>query len=164
VALNAGLMSSHKDDWETPWDFFRRLDAVYHFDLDVCATPSNAKCPRFLTPEDDGLAQTWDGVCWMNPPYGRNIGPWVAKAHAESQRGVTVVCLIPARTDTRWWHRHVMKATYIAVVPGRIKFVGAKQDAPFPSAVVVFGPGPKPPLPTLLPSLTIPDEGVDHNV
>jgi phage N-6-adenine-methyltransferase len=77
------------------------------FDLDVCATAENAKCPRFFSPEQDGLQQRWDGRCWMNPPYGRKIGVWVRKAWESALAGATVVCLLPARTDTRWWHDYI---------------------------------------------------------
>ena len=126
--------------WETPWDFFQKLDAEFRFDLDVCALPENAKCERYFTPEVDGLCQDWRGVCWMNPPYGREIGKWVAKAFESAKAGTTVVCLLPARTDTAWWHSFVLEATEIRFVRGRLRFVGAESSAPFPSAVVVFRP------------------------
>lgn len=135
------LFSSARHDWETPQAFFDRLDAEFGFTLDVCALPHNAKCDHYFTPDDDGLAQTWDGVCWMNPPYGREIGKWVAKAWQSSLAGATVVCLLPARTDTNWWHRYVMRSSEIRLVRGRLRFVGAESSAPFPSAVVVFRPG-----------------------
>ena len=96
--------SSNTDLWETPQKFFDKLDAIYHFELDVCALPSNAKCKRFYTPEQNALIQPWCGICWMNPPYGRGIGQWVKKAYDSSLLGATVVCLLPARTDTAWWH------------------------------------------------------------
>jgi phage N-6-adenine-methyltransferase len=130
--------SSQKMDWETPPEFFAALDAEFGFTLDVCALPHNAKVSRHFTPEDDGLAQSWgDSVCWMNPPYGTAIGKWMAKAYDASTKGATVVCLVPARTDTRWWHDHAMRGE-IRFIKGRIKFVGAKFGAPFPVAVVVF--------------------------
>jgi site-specific DNA-methyltransferase (adenine-specific) len=98
--------SSETDLWSTPQDFFERLDDEFHFTLDPCATIDNAKCQRFFTVEDDGLAQNWDGErVFMNPPYGRGIGAWVKKAY-ESK--ALVVCLLPARTDTRWWHDYVI--------------------------------------------------------
>lgn len=87
MALNMGMFMSATDDWATPQDFFDRLDREFHFDLDVCATAGNAKCPRFFTPQEDGLSQDWNGVCWMNPPYGRGIGAWVEKAYQTSMRG-----------------------------------------------------------------------------
>jgi len=135
------MFTSATDDWETPADFFSMLDTEFHFTLDVCASASNSKCPRFFSTDDNGLSQSWSGVCWMNPPYGREIGEWVRKAYEESQRGATVVCLIPARTDTAYWHDYVMRSSEVRLVRGRLHF-GGKADkghnAPFPCAVVVF--------------------------
>jgi phage N-6-adenine-methyltransferase len=133
--------SSRNDVWETPWEFFAKLDAEFGFTLDVCALPENAKCTRYFTPDVDGLKQEWTGVCWMNPPYGRDIGKWVEKALVSARNGATVVCLLPARTDTSWWHSFVSHASEIRFIRGRIRFVGAESSAPFPSAVVVFRPG-----------------------
>ena len=132
------LTSSEKMDWETPPEVFEPLDAEFHFTLDVCATAENAKCARYFTEEEDGLAQDWDGVCWMNPPYGTAIAKWMKKAYEESRKGAAVVCLVPSRTDTRWWHEYAMQADEIRYIRGRIKFIGAENGAPFPSAVVVF--------------------------
>ena len=133
--------SSDRQDWATPTDFFRILDSEFSFAFDVCANNLNAKCPRFFTEADDALRQRWKGRCWMNPPYGRGIGKWVAKAHAEAIAGALVVCLIPSRTDTKWWHEHVMQAHEVRFVKGRLKFDGHDNSAPFPSAVVAFRPG-----------------------
>ncbi len=105
--MTSGLFSSRTDEWETPKDFFQKLDDEFHFDLDVCATPENAKCKRYFTKEQDGLKQEWKGTCWMNPPYGRQISLWGKKA-LDSARGATVVCLLPSRTDTQWWHSYVI--------------------------------------------------------
>ena len=136
--MNRVHFSSASDQWATPQDFFDKLARQYPFTLDVCALPSSAKCARYFTPEDDGLAQDWDGeVCFMNPPYGREIKRWMRKAVEEWQKGATVVCLVPARTDTAWWHDYAMKGQ-ITFLRGRLKFGGAKNSAPFPSAVVVF--------------------------
>lgn len=129
--------SSATDLWATPADFFARLNEIYHFDTDVCATADNAKCPRFFTKDDDGLSQEWTGVCWMNPPYGRQIGAWMQKAYESSLLGATIVCLVPARTDTAWWHDFAMKGD-IEFIRGRLRFGGHKNPAPFPSAVIVF--------------------------
>ena len=129
--------SSKTDLWSTPDDFFKRYDNIYHFDLDVCATDENAKCEKYYTKETNGLEQNWQGVCWMNPPYGREISKWVVKAYESSLVGATVVCLIPARTDTKYWHDYVMKGE-IEFIRGRLKFGNAKNCAPFPSAIVVF--------------------------
>jgi phage N-6-adenine-methyltransferase len=139
--INPGLMSSKTDCWETPRETFDALDAEFGFGLDVCALPGNAKCPRFFTPEDDGLSREWRGVCWMNPPYGREIGRWMRKALESSREGATVVCLVPARTDTAWWHECAARGE-IRFIRGRLRFGGAKCGAPFPSAVVVFRPCP----------------------
>ena len=129
--------SSNTDLWYTPQDFFKKYDDVYKFETDVCATDDNAKCAKYYTEEMDGLSQEWRGVCWMNPPYGRTIGKWMKKAYESSLEGATVVCLVPARTDTNWWHDYAMKGD-IEFIKGRLKFGGSKNSAPFPSAVVVF--------------------------
>lgn len=132
------LFRSDSCEWETPLDFFRQWDEKFHFDLDVCATPENAKCARYFTREDDGLAQDWTGhVCWMNPPYGRGIINWMRKAYESALGGAVVVCLVPARTDTTWWHEYAMRGR-IYFVRGRLKFGGSPNNAPFPSAVIVF--------------------------
>lgn len=129
--------SSKSDLWETPADLFQRLNDEFHFDLDVCALPANAKCRRYFTPDQDGLKQRWTGCCWMNPPYGHAIKKWMRKAWEESQRGVTVVCLLPARTDTGWWHEYA-KLGEVRFLRGRLKFSNSANSAPFPSAIVVF--------------------------
>jgi len=130
--------SSEREDWETPQDFFDGLNSRFNFTLDVCATPENAKCERYLSKQEDALKLSWgDNVCWMNPPYGRQIGRWLEKAYKESQKRAIVVCLVPSRTDTRWWHDYCMRGR-IEFLRGRLKFEGAKHNAPFPSAIVVF--------------------------
>jgi phage N-6-adenine-methyltransferase len=138
MSINNGLFTSNTDLWATPKDFFDMLDEEFDFDLDVCANVENAKCTHYFTQEQDGLKQEWQGTCWMNPPYGRVIGDWVKKAYESSLNGATVVCLLPARTDTRWWHEYCMKGE-IRLVRGRLKFGDSKNSAPFPSAVVIFG-------------------------
>ena len=132
--------SSASCEWETPKDFFEKLNERYHFEIDVCATKENAKCERYFTKELDGLKQEWSGVCWMNPPYGKEISVWMRKAYESMLGGATVVCLVPARTDTAWWHDYAMKGK-ITFIRGRLKFGGQKNSAPFPSAVVVFEGG-----------------------
>ena len=97
MMLNDALFSSATPEWETPPDFFDELNFEFRFELDVCATRETAKCRKFFTPEDDGLTQDWTGVCWMNPPYGREIKKWMRKARESAQAGATVVCLVPAR-------------------------------------------------------------------
>jgi phage N-6-adenine-methyltransferase len=138
--MNTELMfSSATDLWSTPQDFFDKLNTEFGFELDVCATTENAKCVNYFTEGDDGLSQKWEGICWMNPPYGREIGKWVAKAFASSIEGATVVCLLPARTDTRWWHDLCMLGE-VRFLRGRLKFGTQTNSAPFPSAVVIFRP------------------------
>ena len=136
--ITSGLMSSNSDRWETPQKLFDELNQKYNFEIDVCALPENAKCENYFTPEVDGLKQEWSGACWMNPPYGREIGKWMKKALESSRNGATVVCLVPARTDTAWWHDYAMKGE-IEFIRGRLKFGNSKNSAPFPSAIVVFG-------------------------
>jgi site-specific DNA-methyltransferase (adenine-specific) len=142
--INRGIFSSNTDEWATPKNLFRALDAEFNFTLDPCADETNAKCARYFTEADDGLAQPWDGIVFMNPPYGRDIGKWVKKAYEESLRGATVVCLIPARTDTAYWHDYAMQADEVRFIRGRLHFGGEHErtahNAPFPSAVVVFRP------------------------
>ena len=134
-----GMFSSKTDLWATPQDLFDKLNEEFHFTLDVCALPENAKCERYYTPEIDGLSQKWDGVCWCNPPYGRAIGKWIEKASKAREEGATVVMLLPARTDTRWFHDYVYKDyAEIRFIKGRLKFGGAKNAAPFPSMIVIF--------------------------
>lgn len=126
-------------EWATPPNFFQALDKEFSFTLDPCCTAENAKCKKHYTRAEDGLVQSWQGeTVFMNPPYGREIGIWMRKAAEESTKGSTVVCLVPARTDTEWWHNYAMKAAEIRFVKGRIKFNGHKNSAPFPSAVVIF--------------------------
>lgn len=129
------MFSSKTDIWETPQDFFDKLNEEFHFQTDVCALPENAKCKHFYTPEQDGLAQKWSGVCWCNPPYGRQIGKWVRKA---SESKATTVMLIPARTDTAWFHDYIYGKAEVRFVRGRLRFSDAKVNAPFPCMVVVF--------------------------
>lgn len=132
------MFSSKTDLWATPQDFFDELNNEFHFTLDACAIPENAKCKKFFTPEVDGLTQKWKGTVWCNPPYGKDISLWVQKAAYESAMGNTVVMLLHARTDTRWFHDYIYRKVEIRFVRGRLKFGGAKNAAPFPSMVVIF--------------------------
>ena len=133
------LLSSRTEEWTTPRALFATLDATDGFTLDPCATPENATCASFYTKEDDGLAKPWYGHVFMNPPYGATIGRWMAKAWAESQRGALVVCLVPARVDTAWWHDYAARGE-VEFLRGRLVFGPAASSAPFLSAVVVFRP------------------------
>lgn len=141
--MNTDLMfSSATDQWATPAEFFEKVNCVFKFTLDVCADSSNAKCKAFFDEGLNGLSQQWNGVCWMNPPYGRDIGLWVKKAFQSALQGATVVCLLPARTDTKWWHDYCSKGE-VMFIKGRLKFGDATSGAPFPSALVVFRPSLK---------------------
>ena len=142
-SAGGAAFSSASDDWATPPHVFEALDAEFDFELDAAASPTNAKCPRFYTPADDGLAQEWTGTVWVNPPYERYITEkWIEKAADSADAGATVVALIPARTCTKWWHRHVMeRADEVRLIEGRLKFGVGTDSAPFPSAVVIYGPG-----------------------
>jgi phage N-6-adenine-methyltransferase len=131
--------SSKTELWATPLDFFKQWESLIGgFDIDVCATKDNTKCKKFFSKEDDGLSKDWTGKCWMNPPYGKEIGKWMKKAYESSKNGACVVCLVPSRTDTRWWHDYAMKGK-ITFIKGRLKFGDSKNSAPFPSAIVIFG-------------------------
>lgn len=133
--------SSQSDEWATPAWLFDALDREFGFTLDPCSTRTNAKCPRHFTRAEDGLIQSWaNEVVWMNPPYGRAIEAWMAKAfHSSEHERATVVCLVPSRTDTQWWHQFVMPHE-IRFLRGRLRFGDAPFPAPFPSAIVVMRP------------------------
>lgn len=127
------------DVHSTPRDFYAKLHAEFGFNLDPCSDGTNACCERFFTPEQDGLAQSWAGArVFMNPPY-RFCHDWMRKAYESSLVGALVVCLIPVRTDTAWWHDYAMRGE-VRFIRGRLRFGTAKANAPFPSAVVVFQP------------------------
>ena len=134
------MFSSATDLWETPQEFFDDLNREFRFGLDVCATPENAKCKNYFTQKQDGLSQHWGGygTIWCNPPYGREIGKWVQKAFNEAQNGTTTVMLLPARTDTKWFHNFIYGQADIRFIKGRLKFGGQNNPAPFPSMVVIF--------------------------
>lgn len=149
--MNTGLhFSSTATEWETPNDLFMALDDEFSFDLDPAATPENAKCHRYYTAPttgphgyiwNGGLNLPWNGRVFLNCPYGREIGKWVEKAFSETvvlKRCPIAVCLLPARTDTRWFHDWCLSANHIRFIKGRIQFVGAKHAAPFPSMLVIF--------------------------
>ncbi|MFW5433725.1 DNA N-6-adenine-methyltransferase [Paenibacillus apiarius] len=159
------MFSSNTDMWATPQWLFDELNHEFGFETDVCAVDGNAKCLKYFTPEMDGLSQAWEGVCWMNPPYGEpeyackkhckkkicekrgyhnnkyipGIIDWLRKAYEASKEGATVVCLVPARTDTAWWHDYAIHGE-VRFLRGRLKFGDAKNSAPFPSAIVIFHP------------------------
>lgn len=133
-------LSSNSTEWATPEKLFEKLNAEFHFDLDPCSTHENAKCEKHYTKEEDGLVQSWAGhTVFCNPPYGREIWRWVKKAYNESrQPNTTVVLLLPARTDTSWFHSYIYYKAEIRFLRGRLHFNESKQSAPFPSMVVVM--------------------------
>lgn len=134
------LFSSRTDEWETPQELFEKLDAEFHFDLDPCANEQNHKCKTWYGKQDDGLSKNWGGYrVFCNPPYGRGIGKWVQKAWEESKKpGTLAVMLLPARTDTRWFHDYCMKGS-VKFIRGRLRFGKSRNSAPFPSMIVIFG-------------------------
>ena len=134
------MFCSRSDEWETPQNLFDILNEEFNFDLDVCATSFNTKCEHYFTKEENGLLQSWSGKCWMNPPYGRAIGLWMKKAYEYAiGGGGIVVCLVPARTDTKWWQDYAMQASEIRFIAGRVRFGDSQNSAPFPSAIIIFG-------------------------
>lgn len=146
---NVHFQSSDKE-WETPDSLFKPLEKEFNIVLDVCANASNAKCKAFFDKAINSFTASWhlandiagsdDSACWMNPPYGRSIEGWVRKAHEESLKGVTTVALLPARTDTSWFHNYINNKEEVRFIKGRVKFVGATSSAPFPSMIVIFRP------------------------
>ncbi len=142
---DSACFSRKSDEWETPQDLFDQLDKEFHFTFDAAATKENTKCGGSYGDMIGGsLSLDWKyhsqgGAIWLNPPYSK-IGPFIKKAYEESLNGATVVCLIPARTDTRYWHDYVMRSREVRLIKGRLKFGGSKNSAPFPSAIVVFYP------------------------
>ena len=126
--INKGLFSSASVHWATPREVYNRLDEEFHFNDDPCP----------LYSVEDRLNTEWGTSVFMNPPYGREITKWVKKAYEESLSGKTIVCLLPSRTDTKWWHDYIMEAKEVRFLRGRLKFGGAKNSAPFPSCVVIF--------------------------
>ena len=140
------FFSSKIQDWCTPIDFFKRLDDEFHFSLDPAATQKTAKCNKYYTPETDGLKASWAGeTVFCNPPYGRDISNWVRKGYEEGQKpNTTVVMLLPARTDTTYFHQYILngKAQDVRFLKGRLRFTDEdgsfKDAAPFPSVIVVW--------------------------
>lgn len=137
------LFTSKRPDWRTPRALFEQIDKeVGGFTLDVASSHDNALCKAHYTKEENGLVQPWaPHVCWCNPPYGRGVGRWMEKAWLESREGATVVVLVPARTDTQWFHGHVLgKATEIRFLKGRLRFDDGPHPAPFPSMLAFYRP------------------------
>ena len=134
--MNKVLFSSNKEDWETPQDLFNELNKEFNFTVDVASSEENHKCSKFYTEKENGLIQNWDNeIVWCNPPYGRKIGDWVKKA---SESNATVIMLLPARTDTKWFHEYIYNKAEIRFIKGRLKFGNSVNSAPFPSMIVIF--------------------------
>lgn len=132
------MFSSASDLWSTPQAYFDSVAKEFPFTLDVCALPENAKCQNFFSPQDDGLSKDWKGVCWMNPPYGRVIGKWIQKAYESAKAGAVVIGLLPARTDTKWFHDYIYGKAEVRFIRGRLKFGGCANSAPFPNMLVIW--------------------------
>lgn len=148
--FTTGMRSSNDDTWTTPRDFFDKLNAEFNFTLDAAALRSSALVPNYLGPDHeygwrrDALTVEWagaseGGAVWLNPPYGREIGKFMRKANEEADKGIIVVCLVPSRTDTRWWWDSAIMHE-VRFIKGRLKFGDGKNSAPFPSAVIVMRP------------------------
>jgi site-specific DNA-methyltransferase (adenine-specific) len=138
--MDAVLYSSRSEEWGTPQAFFDSLNAEFGFTLDAAASKENAKCDRYYTKEENGLWLKWEASTYLNPPYGTSIGTWMAKAEREATWN-TVVCLVPARTDTEWFHRSVWgRASELRFVRGRLRFEGGENSATFPSVVIIYRP------------------------
>ena len=132
--------SSKSNEWNTPDDLYNKLNNEFNFTLDPCTNGENNKCEKFYTEKENGLIKDWSkDIVFMNPPYGRQISQWIEKAYNESLKGSKVVCLIPSRTDTKYWHNFIFnKASEVRFIKGRLKFGNSKNSAPFPSAIIVY--------------------------
>jgi|SRR6185437_756283 len=140
--LNQALFSHKTVEHQTPKWLFDTLTSVYHFDLDAAASVENAQCSKFFTKEDDAFTKKWHehgDYIWLNPPYGKDIGSWLGKAFIESLQGAVVICLLPARTDTKWFQHAAPRAEYVLFLKGRLKFENTASTAPFPSVIFAFG-------------------------
>ena len=140
MSLNNSLYSSDKMDWGTPIFLFKYLNALFNFTLDACAGPTNYKHPNYFSVDMNALTRNWHGRVFLNPPYGKNIGNWISKARQEVESGNAecVVCLVPVRSDSKWWHANCMLANEIWLLDQRIEFEGSTNKAPFPVALIIF--------------------------
>lgn len=138
--MNKALYSSKSNNWETPVELFKELDKEFSFTLDPCCTSANAKCKKYYTEKENGLLQSWNGeTVFCNPPYGTEIKQWVKKCYYESRKNsAKVVLLIPARTDTEYFHSFIYHKAQIRFIKGRLRFSNSKNSAPFPSMIVIF--------------------------
>ncbi len=138
--INQGMFTSNSNEWATPQKLFDELNEEFHFTLDPCADEFNHKCDKFYNKEQDGLRQSWNGeIVFCNPPYGKELPKWVEKCYNEHiEHNITVVMLIPARTDTSYFHDYIYHNSEIRFIRGRLKFSDGKNPAPFPSMIVVY--------------------------
>lgn len=142
--INNSMFTSNKEDWETPQELFEELNKEFNFEIDVAASDENAKLPKYYTKKKNALNEVWEGNVFCNPPYGKQLAKWVKKAHDEYERDQNrvIVLLIPARTDTSYWHDYIFGKAIIRFLRGRLKFEVSGQAAinaaPFPSAVIIF--------------------------
>ncbi len=138
--VDKALFSSNSGEHETPDDLFAELNAEFNFTLDPAATPKNAKCENYYTKAENGIVQPWPGNVFCNPPYGREVGKWIIKGRSEAANGSLVVMLLPARTDTKWFHDYIEGQAEVRFIAGRLKFSNSKNSDPFPSMVVIYWP------------------------
>ena len=132
---------SKSHEYETPDSIFEPLNYEFQFTLDVAANSLNTKCVRFFSVDCDGLSQGWgNNICWMNPPFGRQMKKWVEKAYKSYLNGATVVCLLPVRSNTVWWHQYCMRSTEIRLIKGEVKFKGNENGLWLPLCIIVFNP------------------------
>lgn len=137
--ITKGLLSSNTSEWATPQKLFNLLNKEFNFNLDPCSTDQNYKCEKHYTQKDNGLIKSWEGYrVYCNPPYGRQIYWWVKKAYDENKKGTFVVLLLPARTDTKWFHEFIYNKHEIRFLKGRLKFNDGESNAPFPSMLVIM--------------------------
>ena len=139
--VNQSWFNAKSIEYETPDYIFKPLNEEFNFTLDVAATPENTKCNKYFTMKDDGLNKKWFGVCWMNPPFGRIMQKWVRKAHYEYKAGITVVALLPARTNTKWWHECIQDIAEVRFLRGEVKFKGFKRGLWMPMCIVIWKAG-----------------------
>lgn len=145
--INKALFTNHSDIWTTPQDLFDKLNKEFNFTLDVCASKENTKCKKYFTEEANALLKDWsNNICFMNPPYSRIQDKFIAKAKEESDKGSIIVCLLPAGTDTKRFHKYIWnkdlhkprERVEIRFIKGRLKFGNSINSAPFPSMIVIF--------------------------
>ena len=138
--INKGMMTSNSNEWATPKLFYEELNKEFNFTLDPCSTDENHKCEKYYTIKENGLIQDWgENIVFCNPPYGTAIKQWVKKCYEENKKNnITIVMLIPARTDTTYFHEYIYNKAEIRFIKGRLKFNDGKNPAPFPSMLVIY--------------------------